>query len=106
MMNLDLSERHIFIAGGSRGIGAATARMAAACGAHVTVSYNANSQAGAQVVSDIEAAGGKAQAVQCQIADRDSVFAAVDKAVDNFGDLQGLVVSAGIGEGIPFEDLR
>src|SRR5271170_7506063 len=53
-----LSESHIFIAGGSRGIGAAAAKLAAQAGAAVSITYHQRSDAADAVVAAITAAGG------------------------------------------------
>ena len=57
----------IVITGGSRGIGAATARLAASCGYNVCVNYHTNQIAAASIVDEIEAIGGKALAVQADV---------------------------------------
>jgi len=54
----------LLVAGGSRGIGAATARTAAKHGYDVAVNYAANGEAAAAVVKDIQAAGRKAVAIK------------------------------------------
>ena len=102
---IDLSGRHIFIAGGSRGIGAAAARRAAEAGAAVSVNYVRDANAAAKVVSDIEALGGKAFVVQADIAEEGAADRAVDSAVERLGPLSGMVVSAGIFEGLPLEQM-
>ena len=66
---IDLSGKHIFVAGGSRGIGAASARMAAAAGAKVSLSYNSSPDAAAKLVEEIQLAGGHAQAFQAEVSD-------------------------------------
>lgn len=96
---LTLSGAHVLIAGGSRGIGAASARTAAKAGAAVTVTYVRGAAPAEALVREISAAGGKAQAVQAEITDFASVDAATQKAVATFGPLTGLVVSAGMFEG-------
>lgn len=102
---LDLSGKNIFIAGGSRGIGAAAARMAAEAGASVSLTYQSNREAADKVVSEIERLGGKGLALQSEISDADSVGHAVDEAVRQLGPLQGLVVSAGVFEGSPIDEM-
>ena len=70
------------VTGGSRGIGAATCRLLAANGYAVAVNYRAGRDAPARVVADIEAAGGRALAVQADIAVEAEVlamFATVDR---------------------------
>ena len=86
----------VLIAGGSRGIGAATARLAAARGFDVAVNYHHAEGAAAEVVAAVEAAGQRAIAVQGDMA-RDAdvarVFATVDRRL---GALSHLVYSSGI----------
>jgi 3-oxoacyl-[acyl-carrier protein] reductase len=102
---IDLSNRHIFIAGGSRGIGAATARMAAGAGARVTVNYLRNRGAAQNLVDEIAADGGTALAVQADVAQEGDIDRAIDEAVRELGPLRGLVVSAGIFEGCMLEEM-
>lgn len=103
---IDLTGKHIFIAGGSRGIGAAAARMAAAGGANVSISYLQNSDAARNVVRDCEqAVGNPALAVQAEIQTDGEMDRAIDQAVAALGPLHGLVVSAGIFEGKYLPDM-
>jgi NAD(P)-dependent dehydrogenase (short-subunit alcohol dehydrogenase family) len=102
---IDLTGQHVFIAGGSRGIGAATARMAALAGAAVTVNYAQSADRAEGVAAEIEAAGGKAFAVQADVAEDGALDRATDLAVERLGPLTGLVVSAGIFEGAYLEDM-
>ena len=86
----------LLIAGGSRGIGAATARLAAGQGYDVAVNYKSNSNAAAQVVEAVKAAGRKAVALQGDVAreaDIEGVFDATAKAL---GPVTNFVHSAGI----------
>ena len=66
---IDLTGQHIFIAGGSRGIGAATARMAASAGAAVTVNYAQAPTGRRRLLPKSKPAGGKAFAVQADVAE-------------------------------------
>ena len=102
---IDLTGRHIFIAGGSRGIGAATARMAAKCGADVSVNYLRDAKSANAVVADIERMGRRGFAVQADISDEAATDKAVDAAVSALGPLRGMVISAGIFEGCPLEEM-
>ena len=61
---IDLTGQHIFIAGGSRGIGAAAARMAAKAGADVTINDMSRRDAADKVIAEIEATGRRGDAVQ------------------------------------------
>lgn len=96
---IDLNGKHILIFGGSRGIGAAAARMAARAGAAVSVTYRADREAAQALVREIEAQGGRAGALQAEISEEGQVDAAADEAVRQLGPLAGTVVSAGIFEG-------
>ncbi|MBI3042342.1 MAG: SDR family oxidoreductase [Betaproteobacteria bacterium] len=83
------------ITGGGRGIGAATARLAAQRGYAVCVNYLRNRAAAEAVVADIERAGGRAIAVAADVASESDVvrmFEAVDKSL---GRLTALVNNAG-----------
>lgn len=86
----------LLVAGGSRGIGAATARLAARRGYDVAVNYTANGEAAAAVVKNIEAAGRRAVALRGDMgreADIDRVFDAAAKAL---GPVTHFVHSSGI----------
>lgn len=93
---IDLSNHHIIVFGGSRGMGAASARMAATAGADVSIVYrNATDEAEA-VCADVGAAGHRALAVQADIAERDACFRAAKQAAQELGPIHGVVISAGI----------
>ena len=86
----------MIVTGGSRGIGAATARLAAERGFAVCVNYRANRAAADAVVAAIAAAGGTAIAVGADVASEPEVvrlFATVDRAL---GPLGALVNNAGV----------
>lgn len=84
------------ITGASRGIGAAIAIRLAAEGAAVAFSYASSPDRAAQVVRDIEAAGGKALALMADQGDAAAVAAMVAQAHAHFGRLDILVNSAGV----------
>src|SRR5450631_2123575 len=91
-----MSRPVLLITGGSRGIGASTARLAGARGYDVAVNYKTNSNAAASVVDAVKAAGGKAVAVQGDMAieaDIERVFA---DAAEKLGPLTHFVHSSGI----------
>jgi NAD(P)-dependent dehydrogenase (short-subunit alcohol dehydrogenase family) len=86
----------LVITGGSRGIGAATARKAGAEGFAVAVNYHSNAEAAQQVVADIEKAGGTAIAVQADVSTEDGakhLFAETDAKL---GRVTALFNNAGI----------
>src|SRR5260221_440657 len=63
-----MTDRVLIVTGGSRGIGAATCRLAGQRGYAVVVNYNRDGAAGAAVVAEIEAARGTAIAIQADVA--------------------------------------
>jgi NAD(P)-dependent dehydrogenase (short-subunit alcohol dehydrogenase family) len=86
----------LLVTGGSRGIGAATARLAATRGFEVAVNYRSDQQAAEKVAADVESAGRKAIVIKGDMAketDVKRVFEAVDA---KFGKLTHLVYSSGI----------
>ena len=86
----------VLITGGSRGIGAATALLAARQGYAVAVNYSANSLAADEVVRQIRQAGGQAMAVQADVANEAQVLAMFEKIDAKFGRLSALVNNAGV----------
>ncbi|MFP5325357.1 MAG: SDR family oxidoreductase [Gammaproteobacteria bacterium] len=86
----------LLVTGGSRGIGAATARLAAAQGWAVAVNYTANSLAADEVVRSIRSAGGNAITVQADVADEAQVLRMFEKVDAKLGRLTGLVNNAGV----------
>ena len=86
----------LLITGGSRGIGAATALLAAAQGYAVAVNYAANSLAADEVVRQIRAAGGTAMTVQADVAVEADVLAMFQKVDAKLGRLTALVNNAGV----------
>ena len=87
--------KNLLITGASRGIGRATALLAAAQGWTVGVNYREDRAAADAVVAQIQAAGGQAVALQGDVAIEADVQRLFE-AMDALGPLQGLVVNAGI----------
>jgi 3-oxoacyl-[acyl-carrier protein] reductase len=97
-MDLGLTGRLIAIVGASQGIGAATARILAAEGAKVVLM--ARDLLTLQALRDeIRAAGGYAEVASIDILDQLSVDQAFERIGQNFGDLDGCVISAGAAQG-------
>ncbi len=96
----------MLVTGGSRGIGAATARLAAARGYDVAISYAANREAADAVVGDIRKLGRKALAVEADTGKPEDI-ARLFKAVDaEFGRLDAFFNNAGIvGKAAKFVDI-
>lgn len=86
----------LIITGGGRGIGAATARLAAQQGYAVCVNYARNQAAAESVVAEIKKSGGTALAVQGDVAQEKEVARLFDTAEREFGPVQYLVNNAGI----------
>ena len=86
----------MLITGGSRGIGAATALLAAQRGYSVAVNYRGNEQAANEVVDKIKSAGGKAVAIAADVGIESDVFRLFERTVSELGRLSVLVNNAGI----------
>ena len=86
----------LIVTGGSRGIGAATAKLAAAQGYQVCVNYLTNQQAADAVVADIRSAGGTAVAMQADLAVETEIVALFQRVDQELGPVTALVNNAGI----------
>jgi NAD(P)-dependent dehydrogenase (short-subunit alcohol dehydrogenase family) len=97
----------LLVTGGSRGIGAAVARLAAARGYAVCVNYRAHAAAAVAVVEAITHAGGRAMAVQGDVALEADVLRVFERARSALGPLAALVNNAGILEAqAPLADME
>ncbi|MBO2534536.1 MULTISPECIES: 3-oxoacyl-[acyl-carrier-protein] reductase [Rummeliibacillus] len=92
----NLSNKVAVVTGASRGIGRAIALHLAELGAKVVVNYSGNQAKAQEVVSEIEANGGAAIAVQANVADPDDVAKLMKQAIETYGSLDILVNNAGI----------
>ena len=97
-----LTNKIALVTGSSRGIGAAIAKHLAKDGASVAITYTRGEEAAAAVVKEIEAAGGKAIAIQADASSEVAARAAVAKTVAAFGGLDILVNNAGTAIPKPF----
>jgi NAD(P)-dependent dehydrogenase (short-subunit alcohol dehydrogenase family) len=87
----------LLIAGGSRGIGASTCKLAGARGYDVAVNYKSNATAAGNVVDAVKAAGGKAVAIQGDMIDEATVERVFDETTKSLGPITHFVHSAGVG---------
>jgi len=86
----------LLIAGGSRGIGAATARMAAQRGYDVAVNYKSNGKAADSVVADVKKAGRRAVALQGDMSVEADIERVFDETASALGPITHFVHSSGI----------
>jgi 3-oxoacyl-[acyl-carrier protein] reductase len=104
-MSKKLSGKVALVTGASKGIGAAIAKQLAAEGAAVVVNYSSSKQGADRVVAEITAAGGKAIAVQANVAKETDVVRLFAETKRAFGRLDILVNNAGIYEFAPLESV-
>jgi NAD(P)-dependent dehydrogenase (short-subunit alcohol dehydrogenase family) len=91
-----VANKVVLITGGSRGIGAATARLAAARGYDVCVNFHTNRDAAGLVVQEVQATGSRAVAVAADVSVEADVVRLFEACDASFGRLDALVNNAGI----------
>ncbi len=96
-----MKNKIILITGSSRGIGAATARLAHSRGAKVTVHGRSDSEELRKIADELNAFK-----IFCDVSDRSAVVDAVKTVVEEFGQIDGLVNSAGIARFKPFLEME
>ncbi|MGI9426675.1 MAG: SDR family oxidoreductase [Hyphomicrobiaceae bacterium] len=89
----------VLITGGSRGIGAATARKAASAGYAVAVNYRQDDEAASALIRDLQSSGTVAIAVQGDVSSQDDIVRVFDSVSEQIGVPTALVNSAGISGG-------
>ena len=95
----NLAGKTALVTGGSRGIGAACAKLLAERGASVAITYSRSAERAEALVSEIMAAGGSAFAIAADAGDVNAAKAGVAQAIDRLGGhLDILVNNAGIAE--------
>ena len=100
-----LAGRVVLVTGGSRGIGAAIARAAAAADAAVAVGYRKDADAASTVVDGIRKLGKVADAFQADVSDPNEAERLISAVESSFGRIDGLVNNAGIMPSSPLVDM-
>ncbi len=98
----DLSGKTALVTGGSRGIGAAIVRRLGQAGAHVAINYASSKEAVNALVAEVEAAGGRAFAIQADVSSLsgiEAMFTACDREFGAALNLDILINNAGVGRG-------
>ena len=95
-MQITLSDRVAIVTGGSRGIGRAISLALAGAGATVVVNYRGNTAAAEETLAAIAAMGGKAIAIQADVANSDDVKRLFSEVNTAYGRIDILVNNAGI----------
>ncbi len=96
MADRELEGKNALVTGGSRGIGRAICLKLAQKGASVFINFTSNEEAAKEVLSRIEASGGKAFLCPFDVSDKDAVKEAISAVVKEHGPIQILVNNAGI----------
>lgn len=95
-MRIELKGKRALVTGGSRGVGAATARMLARAGADVGITCRAREDAAAAVVEELKRLGARAWAEAGDLSDPHAVDALFERVDRELGGLDILVANAGI----------
>ena len=91
-----LTDKVALVTGASRGIGRAIAKKLAEHGAYVYLNYNGSKQSADEAAEEIIQAGGRAEAVQCDVADFNACGEMIAAVIKKSGRLDILVNNAGI----------
>ncbi len=95
-MRIDLSGKVALVTGGGRGIGRACCRALAGAGAAVAINYSRSREAAEEVKAEIQAAGGRAEAIGADVSSLEEAQAMFGKVKEAFGTLDILVNNAGV----------
>lgn len=103
---MNLKGKVALVTGSGRGLGRVIALRLAAEGADLVVHYSASREGAEEVVKEVEAKGGKAIAVQADVANRREVIAMFAEIDRSFGSVDIVINSAGVSNGTPLADLK
>ena len=103
---MDLEGAVAIVTGGSGGLGGRICQALAKAGTNVAVGFCQSREQGESTAAALEAAGVKAEAIQCDVTDADQVEALVAQVLERFGRLDILVNDAAYNKWIPFDDLE
>lgn len=104
-MGQEFAGKVALVTGASKGIGAGVAKAFGEAGAHVALAYGRDRDGAERVAAEIEASGGRALTVQCDLANTADIEAMVAQTVAAFGPVQVLVNNAGVFEYKPLRDI-
>ncbi|MEO6588510.1 MAG: 3-oxoacyl-ACP reductase family protein [Pyrinomonadaceae bacterium] len=93
------------VTGASRGVGAATALRLAEAGANTVINYLSREDAANEVVKQCEDCGASSIAVQGDVSEWNDAHNLANKTLEKFGQIDLLVLNAGIWEGAPIEEM-
>jgi 3-oxoacyl-[acyl-carrier protein] reductase len=99
-------DRRVLVTGASRGIGRAIALELGRAGFAVALNFRSNEAAAAAVRAEIEGAGGRAELLPFDVADREAARAALEASLEAGGPFWGVVLNAGIAADAPFATLK
>lgn len=102
-MAIDLAGKPIVITGGSSGIGRATALACAKAGMPVVIGARRKEKLD-EVVGEIEAQGGRATAVECDVTNKDDNDKLIKTCIDTYGSLYAVFANAGYGYELPVDE--
>jgi len=104
-VDLSLKGQRALVTGANSGIGAGVARALAGAGAAVVVNYVANHEVADAIVEEIESQGGKAMAIQADVAKEDQVQAMFRQMIEAWGSIDILVNNAGLQRDFSFHEM-
>jgi len=102
-MDLQIKDKVIIVTGGARGIGKGITVLLAKEGA-IPVIISRTEAENINTVKEIEALGGKAHHIQAELSDPDACRVAVEKVIEQFGRIDGLVNNAGENDGVGLQN--